>query len=92
MSLNSIKAEARDLLAETNFRFREAHRSLRGGTSEERVRAAGRLVRLRRSKEAFEARVAELDRASDTVLSGLVQRVREEWTLILLHLDGWPEQ
>ncbi len=72
MSIDLMKSEVRGLLARTDVMIADAMRSVRSGSDEERVRAAGHLPFLRHRKAQFEARLDELNHSPQTFTSELI--------------------
>jgi hypothetical protein len=91
MSIETIKAEVRGLLAQANLKFRDAERLVAGGTDRERVDAAGQLVFLKRHKHELEARMRELDNVPEGVASTVFQWFKEDWVILLQRLEMWME-
>lgn len=82
MSIETIKVEVRGLLARTNDKIARAEWTLAADSAGARVRAAGRLVGLRRHRQMLEARMDELDHARGDAVSSAIQWFKEEWMLL----------
>jgi hypothetical protein len=91
MSIEPIKFEVRQLLAEVKDRIREAEKIRAGDAGAERVHAAGELVILTRQKAELEARLAELASSREGPVDTFVQWVREDWMILMHRLESWIE-
>jgi hypothetical protein len=91
MSIEPIRIEVRNLLAETNDDIRQTERELASAVGEDRVRAAGRLVSLQRHRAELEARRAELERCRGGALDTVVQWVKEDWMILTHQIGHWIE-
>jgi hypothetical protein len=89
MSIEPVKTEVRTLLAQVSEKLSRAEHMLEEGSNAARLRAASRLVLLRRRKEAFEMRVAELDTCPEGAVNSVVQRLKEEWFLLMQDIEAW---
>ena len=88
MSIEPVKAEVNALVAQANEKFELAERALEGGSDAQRLRAADQIVLLKRRKEALEARAAELESCPDDIVNSVVQRLREEWFLLMQDVEA----
>lgn len=92
MSIEPIRHEVRNLLAETNYDIEKAEQALREGVGQERVRAAGRLVALRNYKSELEARLDELDRSPGGPVNTMIQWIKEDWMTVAHQIESWFER
>jgi hypothetical protein len=88
MSVATVRTEVQDLLAQADEKLRRAQMMLDQGADAQKVAAAGRLVFLRRQKQALEARMTDLDKAHDGATS---QWFKEDWMLLMQRLDAFME-
>jgi hypothetical protein len=92
MSIEPIRHEVRNLLAETNYDIQKAEQALHEGVGQERVRAAGRLVSLRGYKAELEARLEELDRSRGGPVDTVIQWIKEDWMTVAHQIETWFER
>jgi hypothetical protein len=90
MSVETIKTEVQQLLAQADEKLRRAQRRYDQGSDAEKVTAAGQLVFLRRQKEALDGRMADLDRVKDGG-GATTQWFKEDWMLLMQRLDAFME-
>jgi hypothetical protein len=86
MSIETITAEVGGLLAQTRYDIKCAEQMLAGGTAEERIRAAGRLVGLKGREQELEDRMRELRQSSGGVIPTVIQEFKEDWMLVMQSL------
>ena len=91
MSIEPLKHEVRDLLAQANDKIQQAEQKLAGGTGDQRVHAAGQLVFLKRQKDELETRLRELDHSPDEVSRTVIQWIKEDWMILMQRLESWIE-
>lgn len=89
MSVEPIRNEVRYLLASTNAEIAEAEETMARGEDVSRTRAAGALVYLRFHKAELEARMADLNRAHDTMGVSFVQWIKESWMILIQQAQAW---
>jgi hypothetical protein len=89
MSVETIKAEVQQLLAQADEKVRRAEQLYAEGSDAEKVEAAGQLVSLKRQKAALVARMAELDRSPSGGGSTAHQWFKEDWMLLMHRLDAF---
>ncbi len=89
MSMEPLRHEVRDLLIQADDKVHTAVKALTTGSDEQRVRAAGQLVFLRRQRDELEARMRELDRCPDGVAQTIGQWIKEDWMILMQRLETW---
>jgi hypothetical protein len=88
MSIEPVKVEVSALLAQANEKLELAERALQGGSDAQRLRAADQIVLLKGRKEALETRAAELEHCPDDIVNSAVERLREEWFLLMQDVEA----
>ena len=88
MSVEPIKTEVQQLLAQADEKVRRAEALHLDGTDREKVEAAGQLVTLRRQKAELESRLAEIE-GSNGGGSTAHQWLKEDWMLLMNRLDNF---
>ncbi len=91
MTIETLKREVQILLAEANDKIRRAEETLADGAATERVHAAGQLVYLKLQRDALMARTQDLEKQPDGVTSATLQWVKEDWMILMQHLQSWIE-
>ena len=89
MSIETIRAEAHELLAQARRKVGMAEKRLASGTDAQRVAAAGQLAVLNHRVAEWEGRVRALDHAPEEVASNLIQGLREEGFLLMQNIEDW---
>ncbi|HVY35180.1 MAG TPA: hypothetical protein VG960_12265 [Caulobacteraceae bacterium] len=89
MSVEPIKSEVRQLLAQADEKLRRAQHLHDQGSDAEKVTAAGQLVILKRQKQELEARIGELEHAKDGGGATTSQWFKEDWMLLMQRLDAF---
>ena len=89
MSVEPIKTEVQQLLAQADEKVRRAEALHLAGSDREKVEAAGQLVTLRRQKAELETRLAELEHAPGGGGSTARQWLKEDWMLLMQRLDAF---
>jgi len=89
MSIEPLKAEVTHLLADADYKVREAERSLWLGGPEEKIVAAGELTFLKRQQESLRGRLHELEACQGDSLETIFQWFREEGMLLRQRLEDW---
>jgi hypothetical protein len=89
MSVEPIKAEVQQLLAQADEKVRRAEQLHADGSDAEKVEAAGQLVSLKRQRAELETRMADLDRSPGGGGATARQWLKEDWMLLMQRLDGF---
>ena len=92
MSVEPIKSEVRQLLAQADEKLRRAQHLHSQGSESEKVTAAGQLVFLNRQKEELEARIAELEHSDNGGGATTSQWFKEDWMLLMQRLDTFIDR
>jgi hypothetical protein len=91
MSIDSLKHEVRDLLIQADDKVRTAVKTMATGSDEQRVRATGQLVFLRRRRQELEERLNDLERCQDNAAHAVGEWIIEDWMILMHRLETWIE-
>ena len=89
MSVEPIKTEVQQLLAQADEKVRRAEALHLDGTDRQKVEAAGQLVTLRRQKAELESRLAEIEGSGGGGGATAHQWLKEDWMLLMNRLDDF---